>query len=146
MDWFENGWGLSLIVFLPAIGAVVLLAIPKSKESVLKWTALLISLVTLALATVLAVNFDYSASEVYQFGTNPSTPWIEAINAHYFIGVDGISLPLLVLAAIITPLAIIYSWNHWPEPHNPKLLLVFVLLLATGMTGTSRLCSSRCTS
>ncbi len=136
MDWFENGWGLSLIVFLPAIGAVVLLAIPKSKESVLKWTALLISLVTLALATVLAVNFDYSASEVYQFGTNPGTTWIEAINAHYFIGVDGISLPLLVLAAIITPLAIIYSWNHWPEPHNPKLLLVFVLLLATGMTGT----------
>jgi NADH-quinone oxidoreductase subunit M len=136
MDWFENGWGLSLIVFLPAIGAMVVLAIPKAQESALKWTALLFSLASLALATVLAVNFDYSAADTYQFGTAADTPWIEAINAHFFIGVDGISLPMLVLAAIITVLAIIYSWNHWPEPHNPKLLLVFVLILATGMTGT----------
>jgi NADH-quinone oxidoreductase subunit M len=42
----------------------------------------------------------------------------------------------VVLAAFITVLVIIYSWNHWPEPHNPKLLLAFVLILATGMTGT----------
>jgi NADH-quinone oxidoreductase subunit M len=136
MDWFENGWGLSLIVFLPAIGAMVLLAIPKAQESALKWTALLFSVATLALATVLAVNFDYSAADTYQFGTAADTPWIEVINAHFFIGVDGISLPMVVLAAIITVLAIVYSWNHWPEPHNPKLLLVFVLILATGMTGT----------
>lgn len=136
MDWFENGWGLSLIVFLPVIGALVVLAIPRAQEAALKWTALIFSVVTLALAVVMAVNFDYSASETYQFGTSPDTTWIDAINAHYFIGVDGISLPLVVLATIITVLVVIYSWNHWPEPHNPKLLLAFVLILATGMTGT----------
>jgi NADH-quinone oxidoreductase subunit M len=136
MDWFENGWGLSLIVFLPVIGSVVLLAIPKAKETAIKWTALAFSVVALVLSVMLAVNFDYSAADTYQFGTAIDTSWIEAINANYHIGVDGISLSLVVLAAIITTLSIIYSWNHWPEPHNPKLLLVFVLLLATGMTGT----------
>jgi NADH-quinone oxidoreductase subunit M len=136
MDWFENGWGLSLIVFLPVIGSVVLLAIPKAKETAIKWTALAFSVVALVLSVMLAVTFDYSAADTYQFGTAIDTSWIEAINANYHIGVDGISLSLVVLAAIITTLSIIYSWNHWPEPHNPKLLLVFVLLLATGMTGT----------
>ena len=136
MDWFENGWGLSLIVFLPVIGAAVVMAIPKAKESAIKWTALIFSLVTLALAVMLAVQFDYSAAGTYQFGTAMDTSWINAINAHFHIAVDGISLPMVVLATLITVLVIVYSWNHWPEPHNPKLLLVFVLILATGMTGT----------
>jgi NADH-quinone oxidoreductase subunit M len=136
MDWFENGWGLSLIVFLPVVGALAVLAIPKAKESLIKWTALAFSLVTLVLAIVLAVQFDYSAADTYQFGTAQDTTWISAINANFHIAVDGISLPMVVLAAFITVLVIIYSWNHWPEPHNPKLLLAFVLILATGMTGT----------
>ena len=136
MNWFENGWGLSLIVFLPVIGAAVVLAIPKAKEAAIKWVALLFALVTLALTVVLAVQFDYSAADTYQFGTAIDTTWISAINAHFHIAVDGISLPMVVLAALITVLVIVYSWNHWPEPHNPKLLLAFVLILATGMTGT----------
>ena len=136
MDWFENGWGLSLIVFLPVVGALAVLAIPKAKESLIKWTALAFSLVTLVLAIALALQFDYSAADTYQFGTAQDTTWISAINAHFHIAVDGISLPMVVLAAFITVLVIIYSWNHWPEPHNPKLLLAFVLILATGMTGT----------
>lgn len=136
MDWFDSGGLLSLIVFLPAIGSLVVLAIPKAQEEVLKWTALAFSVVTLILAVVLAARFDYSSADTYQFGTSPDTTWIDAINAHYFIGVDGISLPMVVLATIVTVLVIVYSWNHWPEPHNPKLLLVFVLILATGMTGT----------
>jgi len=136
MDWFENGWGLSLIVFLPVVGALAILAIPKAKESLIKWTALAFSLVTFGMAITLAVQFDYSTADTYQFGTAMDTTWISAINANFHIAVDGISLPMVVLAALITVLVIIYSWNHWPEPHNPKLLLAFVLILATGMTGT----------
>jgi len=136
MDWFENGWGLSLIVFLPVVGAAVVLAMPKAKEAAIKWVALGFALVTLALTVVLAVRFDYSAADTYQFGTAIDTTWISAINANFHIAVDGISLPMLVLAAFITVLVIVYSWNHWPEPHNPKLLLAFVLILATGMNGT----------
>ncbi|KAA3637903.1 MAG: NADH-quinone oxidoreductase subunit M [Armatimonadetes bacterium] len=136
MDWLDNGLALSLVVFLPVVGAGIVLAIPKAQEAAVKWTALIVSLVTLALAVVLAVQFDYSAADTYQFGTAIDTPWIEAINAHFHIGVDGISLPMVVLTTLITMLCIVYSFNHWPEPRNPKLLLAMTLLLGTGMAGT----------
>lgn len=134
MEWFDSGWGLSLIVFLPLVGALILAAIPRANEAGIKWVALITALVTFVLAIVLAVRFDYGSAAQIQFGTDMT--WIEAINARYHIGVDGISLPMVVLSTFITVLVIIYSWNHWPEPHNPKLLMALTMILATGMTGT----------
>ena len=58
------------------------------------------------------------------------------INSRYHIGIDGISLPLLLLSMVITVLCVIYSWDHFPEPHNPKAFLILMLLLETGMNGT----------
>ena len=58
------------------------------------------------------------------------------IKARYHIGIDGISLPMLILSMVITVLCIIYSWNHFPEPHNPKGFLALILLLEVGMNGT----------
>ena len=134
MEWFDSGWGLSLVVFLPLVGALILAAIPRANEAGIKWVALITALVTFVLAIVLAVRFDYGTAAKMQFGTDMT--WIEAINARYHIGIDGISLPLVVLSAFITVLVVIYSWNHWPEPHNPKLLMALTMILATGMTGT----------
>ncbi len=134
MEWFDSGWGLSLIVFLPLVGALILAAIPRANEAGIKWVALVTALVTFALAIVVAVRFDYGSAAQMQFGTDMT--WIEAINSRYHIGVDGISLPMVVLSAFITVLVVIYSWNHWPEPHNPKLLMALTMILATGMTGT----------
>ena len=54
----------------------------------------------------------------------------------YHIGIDGISLPMLILSMLITVLCVIYSWNHFPEPHNPKAFLALILLLEVGMNGT----------
>src|SRR5439155_814179 len=62
--------------------------------------------------------------------------WIEVINSRYHIGIDGISLPLLLLSMVITVLCVIYSWDHFPEPHNPKAFLILMLVLETGMNGT----------
>ena len=59
MDWLENGWVLSLIVFLPVVGAVAVLAIPKAMESAIKWTALIFALVPLGLTVWMEVQFDY---------------------------------------------------------------------------------------
>jgi NADH-quinone oxidoreductase subunit M len=131
---FDNGWGLSLIVFLPLVGAGVVMAIPKANEELQKMTALAFAGVTFVLSVLLAFAFDYGAAGAYQFGADLN--WITAINSRYIIGVDGISLPLIVLSTFITVLAIVYSWEHWPEPHNPKAFLVLILVLATGMTGT----------
>ncbi|MCH8985084.1 MAG: NADH-quinone oxidoreductase subunit M [Acidobacteria bacterium] len=134
MGWFDNGWGLSLIVFLPLVGAVAVLLVPKAQEQLLKVTALAFAFVTFGLSVVLAIRFDYGASETIQFGTNQE--WISAIGSNYHVGVDGISLPMILLSTFITVLALLYSWNHWPEPRNPKIFSMLILLLATGMTGT----------
>ena len=131
---FNDGWGLSLIVFLPAVGAGAVLAIPKAKEQLLKATALLFAAASFILSVALAIDFDYDAADRFQAGADIS--WIGAINSNFHIGVDGISLPLLVLSTLMTLAAIIYSWEHWPEPRNPKAFLVLILVLATGMAGT----------
>src|SRR5438105_4812645 len=92
------------------------------------------SVVALAFCVYLLARFDYDHSNLFQFGTNKS--WIEVIHSRYHIGIDGISLPLLVLSALITFMCAIYSWDHFPEPFNPKAFLILILVLATGMNGT----------
>src|SRR3990172_5219806 len=134
MDWFETGWGLSLIVFLPLAGAGLVLVLPRKQELAAKSTALLFAFASFAASVYAAFTFDLGSSANFQFGTDLT--WIPAIGSRFHIGIDGISLPLLVLSTLITLLCIVYSWNHWPEPHNPKGFLVLMLVLATGMNGT----------
>ena len=136
MSSFENGWALTLIVFLPAVGSAAVLAIPKAQEEAQKWTALLFAGVSFVLSVIVAFQFDYGRASEIQFGPDSTLTWISAINSNYAIGIDGISLPLLVLSTSMTVLSLIYSWNHWPEPHNPKVFSSLILLLATGMAGT----------
>src|SRR3954447_6565552 len=127
-------WALSGAIFVPIIGAVLLGLVPRRSEVTLKVGALVTSLASLGLVIYLMARFDYGASDRLQFVVNNS--WIEVIHSRYHIGLDGISLPLLALSALITVLCIIYSWDHFPEPHNPKAFLILILVLATGMNGT----------
>ncbi|MCU1496652.1 MAG: proton-translocating NADH-quinone oxidoreductase, chain [Acidimicrobiales bacterium] len=129
-----NGWGPTAAVFLPLVGAAVLLAIPKSEETLQKVVALVTSLAVFAVGVGLLAEFDYDHSAKLQFLTDKT--WIEMINSRYIVAVDGISLPLIALTVFVVPLAIIYSWNHFPEPHNPKAFLALILVLETGMVGT----------
>ena len=135
MEWFET-WGLTLIVFLPLLGALVLGFIPKDNEDALKQTGLAATVLAFLASLVLIAQFDFAGGpyNTYQFEVDRT--WIGAINANYHVGVDGISLPLLVLSTFVMVLAVIYSWNHWEEPKNPKAFLILMLILATGMNGT----------
>ena len=135
MEWFDS-WGLAIIVFLPVVGALFLGFISKDNEDALKRTGLLIAVLTFVASLVLIAQFDFSAGTYnsYQFEVNQ--PWIGAMNANFHVGVDGISLPMLVLSTFIVVLAVIYSWNHWDEPKNPKGFLILMMILATGMNGT----------
>jgi NADH-quinone oxidoreductase subunit M len=90
--------------------------------------------VTLAIGVIILFRFDYDAADKLQFTVNKS--WIEVISSRYHMGLDGISLPLLILTMLITLLCIVYSWDHFPEPHNPKAFLALILVLETGMIGT----------
>ena len=135
MEWFDS-WGLAIIVFLPVVGGLLLGFISNDNEDALKRTGLVVAVLTFVASLVLIGQFDYSSSTYnsYQFEINE--PWIAAINANFHVGVDGISLPLLVLSTFIVVLAVIYSWNHWDEPKNPKGFLILMMILATGMNGT----------
>lgn len=131
--WFDNGWGLSLIVFLPLVGAIAVLLTPKKNLDAIKTFGVAFTAVPAIGAIIAAARFRIGSSG-FQFGTDLA--WITSINARYHIGVDGISLPLLVMSTVITLLAMIYTLNHWPEPHNPKAFTALILVLATGMAGT----------
>jgi NADH-quinone oxidoreductase subunit M len=129
-----DAWLLSLIIFIPTIGMAIVLLIPRTDEPLIKATGLLATLGSFAFSLVAVARFDYDHSGRLQFNVNKH--WIDVINARYHVAVDGISLPLVVLSTFITLLCVIYSWNHWPEPHNPKAFLALLLLLETGMNGT----------
>jgi NADH-quinone oxidoreductase subunit M len=134
MEQFLDDWGLTVATFLPAVGAVVMLLIPRKEEEIHKLVALVVSLATAAIGVALFVDFDYDDAGTLQYVVDES--WIDIINSRYILGLDGMSLPLLGLTMAIVPLCIIYSWNNFPEPKNPKAFLALILLLETGMIGT----------
>jgi NADH-quinone oxidoreductase subunit M len=135
MEWLET-WGLTITVFLPVVGALLLGFINRDNEDALKRTALAVVVLAFAASVAVVAGFEFGGGpyNTYQFEVNQT--WIGAINANYHVGVDGISLPLLVLSTFVMTLAVIYSWNHWEEPKNPKAFLILMLILATGLNGT----------
>lgn len=131
---FLTHWGLSLMVFLPLAGALLMMALPKAEEQLHKLVALGATLASAGVGIAVLADFDYDHAEKLQFVVNKS--WIEVISSRYIVGLDGLSLPLIALTLLVTPLVIIYSWNHFPEPHNPKAFLILILVLHTGMLGS----------
>jgi NADH-quinone oxidoreductase subunit M len=99
---------LSILVWLPIAGGVAALVLGERQMQLARWTALLVSLATLALSLQLYAGFD-GATAAFQF--QQRLPWIPAFNADYHLGVDGIALPLIVLTAFITVPVVIASWN-----------------------------------
>ena len=135
MGEFLNDWGLSIPTFLPVIGAAVMMLIPKDREQLHKLIALATTVAVAVFGVLLLVQFiDNDDFGVLNFVVDKG--WIDVIDSRYIMGVDGISLPLMLLTMLIVPLCVIYSWNHFPEPHNPKAFLILILILETGMIGT----------
>ena len=134
MSDFVDSWGLTLAVFLPLVGAAVMLLIPRDEEEAHKYVALGVSLATLGVGVWLLASFDYDRAGELQFVVDKS--WIDVINSRYIVGIDGISLPLIALTVLVVPLCIIYSLDHIPDPGNPKAFLILILILETGMIGT----------
>src|SRR5688500_16300885 len=115
MDWFDD-WALTLAVFIPLVGAVVMMLIPRAEEELHKLVALVTTVVTAGVGVASLTKFE-AGKEGLQFAPEPKS-WIEVINSLYELRIDGISLPLLLLSMAITVLVVLYSWNHFPAPHN----------------------------
>ncbi|MDQ3952461.1 MAG: NADH-quinone oxidoreductase subunit M [Actinomycetota bacterium] len=133
MEWFDD-WGLSLTTFLPLVGTIVLLFVPTAQEAAIKALGTIFAGLALIAGIVVALRFDYGDSGKLQQVVN--LEWIPTIDVNYHIGVDGMSLPLVVLSALVSFLCMVYLYFHVPEPGKPKALFALVLLLETGMTGT----------
>lgn len=132
MNRFDD-WSLTLAIFLPLVGMVGILVTPKGAEFAQKVIAVATTALTLVVGIIIVTRFHYEQAHI-QFGV--SKQWIPLINARYDIGVDGIGLPMLLLSMFITLLVVIYSWDHFPAPHNPRGFLAIILLLEVGMNGT----------
>ena len=98
---------LTLITFVPAAGAVVVALLPR-RGSIIQWFALLVSLATFALSLHLPAHFLYGHPG-FQFEENH--PWISSPAIRYHLGVDGISMWLVVLSAFLSPIGVLASWK-----------------------------------
>lgn len=129
-----DNWLLTVGVFLPLAGVLVMLFIPRAEEQLHKLIALVTAGATLAIGILTVVRFDFSQSEKLQFFVDAT--WIEVVRSNYTIGLDGISLPLYVLSMAITFLVILYTWDNMPDAGNPKAFLMLMLVLQVGMAGS----------
>jgi len=120
---------LTLILFTPTILGILILLLPSDEVNLTRWVAFLGSLIPFALSLVLWFNFD-PALPGFQFQEHYI--WYQAINASYHIGVDGISLTMILLTTLLTPLAILASY---PIKDRVKTYMFFFLTLETGMLG-----------
>jgi NADH-quinone oxidoreductase subunit M len=131
-----SGWeksAITLAVFLPSAGAVVITMVPKSKDRLVRALGILFTGAALVVGIVMLFGFDYGTHGL-QFELNAS--WISTIKANYHVGIDGISLPLFELTLLLSFLCAIYTYRILPSPGKPKAFLALMLLLETGMAGT----------
>ncbi len=119
---------LTLIIFFPLAGAAVLLALRNERAQ--KVWAFVVALATFIASLPLYFSFDERASGM-QFVER--WPWIPELNIQYFLGVDGISLFLVLLTTFLSPIVILFSWDTIRE--RTRSYYFFLLALETGMLG-----------
>ncbi|MGA7676760.1 MAG: NADH-quinone oxidoreductase subunit M [Dehalococcoidia bacterium] len=123
---------LSAIVFLPVVGLVIIALLPKPQPKMIRLIALGFTLVSFALSIAVFCLFDRSAGAIGQIQFEEKLSWIPAINAFYHLGVDGLSLPLVILMTFLGVLAVLVSWKI---ELRPKEYFIWLLLLETSILG-----------
>ncbi|MDD2922025.1 MAG: NADH-quinone oxidoreductase subunit M, partial [Anaerolineales bacterium] len=126
---FLNTHLLSLILFVPTIAALIMLFLPSGETKLLRWFAFGSSLIPFILTLVLWKNFDPNATG-FQF--EEIYPWYQALRSSLHLGVDGISLAMVLLTTFLTPLAILASFS---VTDRVKPYMMLFLFLEMGMLG-----------
>ena len=124
---------LPLLLALPTLGALALALLPMA-DRIAARIAVLISGATMAVAVVVAAQFDYDHTS--RFADVVNAKWLPGVDVRFHLGVDGVSLPLVVLTALLTFLCVLYTLGAAPEAGRVRLLLALTLLLEVGMLGT----------
>jgi NADH-quinone oxidoreductase subunit M len=121
---------LSAVTFLPVLGALVLALLPRGRAALARWFAFIVAAATFALSLLLYAGFD-PGSPAYQF--EEQLPWMPSFGISYHLGIDGISLLLVLLTTFLSPLALLSSWRAVED--RVKEFSISMLLLETGMLG-----------
>ncbi len=119
---------LSSIIFLPLAGVILCALLPKSAGALAKWVALLVTGVDLVLAALMVAGFEPGGGLQFM----ERLDWVPQAGIQYFVAVDGISMPLVALSALLTFLAVIASWKI---DKKPSFYFAMLLLLQVGMNG-----------
>ncbi len=121
---------LSLVIFVPAVGCLLLMLIPGRHQTAVRAVALGTAVVDLALVLVVVLQFNPST---YQMQFVEQLSWVPSLKINYTVGVDGISLLLVLLTALIGAVAILASWV--PIQHRVKEYMISFLLMQVGVLG-----------
>ena len=127
---------LTVITFFPVLGALAILFTPREKPLVMRWIAVAATAIPFAIGLYLWSIWDYSmigATTEAGFQFVEKVPWIRQFNISYFVGVDGLSFPLLLLTGLLTFLSVFASWGI---EKGVKGYHILFLVLTTGMYGT----------
>src|SRR6516165_6405264 len=121
---------LSLILFTPLFGALVLLLVDKENTNAIRWIANVVALIGFVISVPLWFWYNPQSGD-FQFVER--LPWIPSIGAEYFLGVDGLSTLLILLTTLMGTIAVLSSWTAITE--RVKEYYIFMLVLQTGMLG-----------
>jgi NADH-quinone oxidoreductase subunit M len=123
---------LTILMVVPLVGSLLILFIPRGSARLVKQTALVFALATLVLTIAMGLQFDGQSTAAFQF--TESYPWIPAFGISYSVGVDGIGLVLVALAATLVPVVILAGWRDVPD-EAVKGYFALLLVLDTLMIG-----------
>lgn len=134
---------LTLITFLPVLGMILILLIPKESKTQIKVAALVMVAFQLVLSVLMMTKFNYNAGGIYDIKSFQfiekfkwieisGVSWLGKVKIDYFLGVDGLSMPMVLLTAIVSLIALISSWKI---DKSVKGYFALFLLLDTGMMG-----------
>ena len=129
---------LTILLIIPAAGALLVALIPKTNPLLAKQVALGISLIEFVLTIAMWIDFDNNSGSSYQFVQRYD--WIKAFGVRYEVGVDGIALVLIALAALLVPVVIIAPWNEVDDlaasgRRSAGRYFALILALESGMVG-----------
>ncbi len=116
---------VSLLIWLPAFGAIPVLASRgKNKDAIARWISLLIAVISLVVCVILALQFNTDMPGM-QF--QDRLAWMPALHINYHVGVDGVSLPLVILTCFTTFIVVLASWTM-VKKHVPQYLAAFLVM------------------
>ena len=124
---------LTAVIFLPLVGALALVLVPRDEVGQHRVVALCVSLATFVLSIWLWLGFDAGASAA-EFQFEHQATWLPTLGISYHVGVDGVALLLVLLTTVLTPVVILSAWKAVAE--RVKEFLIAILVLETAMIGT----------